>query len=336
MKVRVFRIGIDWITYQFDGTYEGEYFDSIFRDYSQTANQRFGFPFFDHKFNMTYIDGRTNVILLFQYLGTNVFELVKNLNANAGRQYSYKFTFYGAYFYIDALSDILLAFTKQYVRHMHLSRLDIALDCNILIPTLYKSKRTQFRAEQLFKTSDVLTGFYLGGRKANKKYLIRVYDKKLDSQKKGKFHLFLPYLMEDVVSRIEVELHVLTLQIFDITPQTIIEYEEARITAFASVRDCMQQYFASLCMNDQGTYFSSLKNVDFADIERLTTAGNPKKATEITDKLGYVRQFLTRGRRLKEWGIDPIEILERHFTSPLRPPLTEEGLNQLFSSDLPF
>jgi hypothetical protein len=336
MKVRVFRIGIDWITYQFDGTYEGEYFDSIFRDYSQTASQRFGFPFFDHEFDMTYSEGRTKVILLFQYHGTNVFELVKNLNANAGRQYSYKFTFYGAYFYIEELSDILLAFTKRYSEHMTISRLDIALDCNIPVPVLYRRNRTQFHTEQLHNKYKILTGFYMGQRKGNKKYLIRVYDKKLDSQKKGKFHLFLPYLMEDVVSRIEAELHVLTLQIFGITPKTIIEYEEARITAFASVPDCMQQYFASLCMNDQGTYFFPLKSVDFANIERLTTAMNPKKAEEIIDKIGYVSQFLSRGRRLKEWGIDPIEILERHFTSPLRPPLTEEGLNQLFSSDLPF
>src|SRR5437764_432096 len=111
MSVRVFRLGLDWITYQFEGSYEGAFFDSLFRDFSATANQRFSVPFFGHLFDIEYTETRTKCILIFQYLGNSVFELVKNMNPHSNRQYSYKFTFYGAYFYLEDLSKILLEFT---------------------------------------------------------------------------------------------------------------------------------------------------------------------------------------------------------------------------------
>lgn len=317
MIVLIYYLGLDWITYKFFGEYEGAFFDSLFRDFSETANQHFGVKFFGHDFDVSYFETRAKQVLLFTYIGTTVFELVKNRNSNsAARQYSYKFTFYGAYFYIEDLSDILLKFTKQYARHMRIYRLDIALDCNVPILSLYNNKHTQFVKEQLFKKYGILTGFYLGRRKGNDKYFLRIYDKKLDSNEKGKFHLFSRYFVEEVVSRIEIELHALTLDGIPITPQTIIEYEEARMTGFVSTKNRMEQYFASFCMNKGGTDFYDLKDVNFKDIKRITIASFTGKTEEIVDKMRYVKDFIGRAKTLKKMKIEPIPLLERHLKPP--------------------
>src|SRR3989338_873939 len=326
MKVRLFRLGLDWITYRFLDMYSDIFLDSFFLDYSETANQRFGVEFFGRQFDVTYIEAKTKHILIFQYQSTSVFEFVKIWKRFSISEYSYKFSFFCAYFYLDDLSDVLLAFTKRYVQQIAISRLDIALDTDIPIPVLYKRKRTQFQKQQLFKSLGVLTGFYLGARKGNKKFFIRVYDKKLDSKGKEKFHLFFPYLLEEAVSRIEAELLVLTLQTFGITPQTIIEYEEARMTNFVSKPNCLEQYFASLCLNKQGTYFYPLKSLDFANVERLTTATYKGKSEYILDEVSYIKDWLGRGVTLHNMKLDPVGLLQHHLAP--KPPM--EPSSKLF------
>src|SRR3989344_2450081 len=312
MKVRVFRLGLDWITYFFDESYADEFLEGLFAGFSETANQRFGVPFFGCEFDITYLKTEMKRILVFYYLGTSVFELVKH-QQTIKIKLGYKFTFYGAYFYIDDLSQILQAFTKLYQEHMHISRMDIALDCDVPVPVFYKRNRTQFHAEIDYKLYGVVSGFYLGSRKGNRKHFIRVYDKKIDSDKKEKFHLFLPYFGEEVVTRVEVEMHVLTLKTLGIIPQTIIDYEEARCTDFTITPNCLEQYFASLCMKKSGTFLYPLKNVHFKDVERLNTATFTGKVDdEILDKVRYVNIFVGMGRRLKKMGFDPYQILQRH------------------------
>lgn len=317
-------MGLDWITYQFVSAYVDAYLDSFFSYTSETANQRFNVDFFGHVFNVLSIECRSKHIVIFQQNGISVFELIRNRNLYSTRQYSYKFSFYGAYFYLDDLADVLLAFTKRYADFMTISRLDIALDCNIPIPVLYKRKKTQFQQKKLhINAEDVLTGFYLGVKKGNKKFLVRVYDKKLDSKTKEKFQLFLPYLMEETVSRIEAELHVLVLRNFKITPNTIIEYEEARLTYFAFAPNCMEQFFASLCMNEQGTYFKPLKGVDFAKVERLTTAVRTKRSEYILNTIPYIKDWLSRGLTLHKMKLNPLKLLEEHLKPkpPMEPSL---------------
>lgn len=331
MKTKVFRLGLDWITYLFDIGYVDAFLESLFLNFSETANQQFDISFFGRQFDITYTDTKTKRILLFHYLDTAVFELVKNQTTKSKRRLGYKFSFYGAYFYIDDLSEILLEFTRQYRGRMHISRLDIALDTDVPIPVLYRRKHTQFIKEKLFKTNGILTGFYLGSREGNRKHFIRVYDKKLDSGKKGKFHLFLPYLAEDIVSRVEVEMHVLTLKTLRITPQTVIDYEEARLTGFEGVPNCVEQYFASLCMKKGGTYFYPLKGVSFSKVERLNTATFTGLSDEIQDQILYIKQFVGRAKSLKRMGIDPIALLHRRFPPP---PLS--SLNQQDSLNLPY
>lgn len=220
----------------------------------------------------------------------------------------------------------MLDFTKHYSRHMIIQRLDIALDCNVPIPDLYNNKHTQFVKKELFINHDVMTGFYLGNRKGNKKHLIRCYDKKLDSTGKNKFHIFSTYFHHDVVSRIEVELHCLTLRAMGISPQVIIDHEEARQTGFISAPNCLEQYFASLCLDKQGTCFHILEDVSFKNVERLKTTITAKKGDAIVDELMYVKQFVTRAENLQKMRIDPIELLQRRL-----PPMTV-GLNQQGSS----
>ena len=96
MNVRVFRLGLDWITYLFDADYLDEFLESLFHGFSETANQRFNVPFFGCKFDITYTETKAKRILLFHYLGTAIFELVKQRKTKNRRQLGYKFSFYGA------------------------------------------------------------------------------------------------------------------------------------------------------------------------------------------------------------------------------------------------
>ncbi len=332
MSLRSFRLGFDWVTYQISPEIEGrdDEFLALFRGFSQTANTKYGVLFFGCPFDLLYDEGKGRRTIYFSYSGDAVFCLTMITHAERSKFVNYIFTFYGASFYVPDLSHILLAFTSKYLPYLSISRLDLALDCNVPVQELWDDQRTQFKKTKEYKNNGVLESFYFGQRKGNRKHFIRVYNKKADSETKQKFHLFLPYFGEETVTRIEVEMHVLTLKTLGIRPYSIVEYEKSKRDGEAAGLEFIERCFASLCMNDQGTYFYSLKELDFSAIERLTTAKYTGKAEAIIDTMAYAKQFISRGLRLKQMGIDPIALLQRHLT-PL-----PTGLNYPPSTDLPF
>ncbi len=318
MDIRVFRLGFDCIRYNFSRTFRGNSFEYLFEGLSENSPQKLNVGFLGHSFTVTYNETKSERILNFNHGHYRVFCLVKNMGMGIADHVPYTFLFDGSYFYFEELSECLLQFTSQYLPFLSLSRVDTALDCNVPVLKLWKKHKTQFRKKIPYINGDDIESFYLGMKKGNKKYLIRVYDKKADSYKKEKFLLFSHYLQEETVTRIEAELHTKTIKQLGITPEIIIRYEESRINGDSQGLEILQQYFASLCMNERGTYFHPLKGLDFSKIERLTIAkktGRMLHPEELAaaklkhERIPHIKQFITRSETLFRMGIDPLQVL---------------------------
>jgi hypothetical protein len=317
MKTQVFRLGFDWNTYQFYASFRSPLFESMFWCLSETSRQRFGVGFFGKPFDLLYSEGKGRRSIYFMYGIDAVFCLTQILDSGFKKKVSYEFTFYGAYFYIEDLSHILLEFLEKYVAYIKVTRCDIALDTNIPVQRLWQLKHTQFKKKRRFEDGDEFTGFYLGKREGNHKHFIRVYNKKLDSETKQKFHLFRHYLeQEGIVTRIEVQIHSITIKNLSITPQAILDYERARMTHFVFTPNILEQWFASLCMDHEngGTNFLPLKGLSFKNVERLKTTaftGRRKNVEEMEryEKYLQAQGFLTRSETMLRMGFDPILFL---------------------------
>ena len=120
------------------------------------------------------------------------------------------------------------------------------------------------------------------------------------------------------VTRIEAQILSITIKALKITPQVILDYEKARIEDFSSAPNILEQYFASLCLNEEtgGTNFYSLKGVNFKNVDRLKTTNFTSRRKNIEDMERYekylqAKGFLTRSETMLRMGFDPILFLIR-------------------------
>lgn len=224
------------------------------------------------------------------------------------RSMSFSLTFEGTFFAIPELLPFLVTFTKRFLNSLSVSRIDIALDCSVKTEVLWKWKRTQFRFNEVIRDRGYIETFYLGKKIGNKKYFIRVYDKKIDSMNKGKYALFHHYLSKDIVTRIEAEVHTITAKVLGITPQVLLEYVQACIAGEEDGLKPLEQWFASLCINEQGTCFYSLRGLALSQSTKLTTAKFTGRS-EAIERGRYVRTMLAYATRLHHDGFDVIGYL---------------------------
>lgn len=320
-------MGFDYLRFNLCNGFKGSTFAYLFEGFSENSDQKFDVPFLGHRFNLTYIGNRQKRIINFYHGPYHVFCLVENLDMGISRVVPYTFTFYGTYFYLPELQDCLVTFMRQYLTFLTVSRCDICLDVNIATEVLLKWKRTQFKFIDVIRNHGHVETFYLGRKLDNKKYFIRVYDKKIDSQGKGKFMLFHEYLSQETVTRIEAQINVLTCKVLRITPKAILEYIEASSIGDESRLHILEQWFASLCMNEQGTFFYSLRGLSLSNVTRLTTAKFTGRSKEI-EKSRYVRIFLAYAKRLHSMGFDVFSFLREHLP-PLRSDLNQQGSSNL-------
>lgn len=322
MSVRLFRFGIDYLRYNLCARFSHNHFAYLFVGLSQNSKQRFDVNFLGHHFDsIQYIETGQKMILNFYHDQYHVLTIERYLDMGVIHSVSYAVIFEGTFFAIPELFPFLVTFTQRYVRSLSVSRIDIALDCNVKTEKLWQSKRTQFRNDNVYRSGKHIETFYLGRQKGNKKYLIRVYDKKIDSQNKHKFVLFHHYLSEEIVTRIEAEVHTITAKILGITPEAILRYAKASIDGDEKGIEPLEQWFASLCMNEQGTFFYPLRGLALNKSEKLTTAKFTGRSENI-EQHRYIRTLLTYAKHLHEMGFDVIGFLKDNL------PLNETGSNQ--------
>ncbi len=316
MSVRLFRFGIDYLRYNLCAEFSHNHFAYLFQGLSENSKQKFDVELLGFQFTFVqYVETKQKLILNFYHDHYHIFTIERYLDMGIIQNVSYAVIFEGTFFAIPEIFPFLVTFTKRFLKFLTVSRIDIALDCNIKTETLWKWKRTQFRNDDVKRTDGHIETFYLGSRQNNKKHFIRVYDKKIDSMKKGKFILFHQYLAEDVVTRIEVEIHTITIGLLPITTQAILAYAEANLAGDENGIRILEQWFASLCMNTGGTFFYSLRGLSITKCEKLTTAKFTGRSEHV-EKQRYVRIFLTYAKRLQELGFDVFGFLEEHLKPP--------------------
>lgn len=302
-EVAALRFGVDTVRFNFSPDFSAVVFDLMFEGLSVNSPQNDNLSFMGRKVTGFFAQTRSKKILQLQYEGDMVICVEKILDAGIARSLAYTVTFYAAFFYIPSLEGMLESFLRVYGVHAKVSRVDLALDVLASVDDLWKSHRTKAQKKYVIRKAEKIETFYLGPKANNKRHFIRVYDKKLDSQKKGKFHLFASYFLEDMpVSRIEVQINVLSVSHFRIQPTDITESTECSGRMWEVFRDC--------CMNESGTDFAILP---FASVRKKLSS--PAQVQEFLDELPYARRMLGYARRLQEHGFDPVEYLRAHLAA---------------------
>jgi len=302
-EVEIIRFGVDTVRFNFSEKFYGAFFEALFSGMSLNSNQKNNVNFFGSLVDVYFSETAAKKILQIHYCGDAIMCIEKILDSGAARSLSYTVTFYAAYFYISSLKFLLPDFVRRYGHNMTVSRCDLALDVLCTVGKLWRSHKTKAQKKNVWKKGRKIETFYLGSKTGNKRHFIRVYDKKLDSRKKGKFHLFMSYLeQKKPVSRIEAQLNVISCNEFTLLPEHFLKTE--------GMEGKLWSVFQYVCMNESATSFS------IVPIPLVKSVHTLKKQTVFSlDKVPYARTMLGYARRLKEYGFDPIEYLRINLES---------------------
>lgn len=304
-EVQALRFGIDTVRFNFLEGYRSNIFEKLFEGLSLNSPQNDKLVFMGYEMTGLFAQTRAKKILQLQFEGDIVICIEQIIEAGLITKMSYTVTFYAAYFYITDLKGLLDRFIQQYKNNMKVSRVDIALDVLTSVDSLWQTHKTKAQKKNIFRKGDEIETFYLGPKANNKRHFIRVYNKKLDSARKGKFHLFASYFLESLpVSRIEVQINSLSVITFNIKCSDISES--------VSMSGRIWEIFKECCMNTSGTDFGILPFQKTS--KQISTA---KDVSSFLNELPYAKRMLGYARRLQEYGFDPIEYLREHLTVPI-------------------
>lgn len=300
-EVDVLHFGIDYVRLNFGPGFDGMYFNEFFNGLSINSNQK-NAHFFGRPVQVQYAETRQKKILMISFFGDSVICLEKILDGGIVKTISWTITFYGAYFYIPQIQGILNEVIKRYRVFLSVSRVDLALDVTETVNNLWKTHQTITQKKEIIQNSGIIQTFYLGSKRNNKRHFVRVYDKRLDSQKKGKFHLFIDYLEHDVVSRIELQINTLSVRTFGITIFDIENYlrQSPKETRLWDV-------FKRCCFNTSQTNFPTIK-IGSVSLKRVRNG--KKRNNDLLDELPYAAVMLGYARRLHEYGFDVLGYLK--------------------------
>lgn len=310
----MFRFGLDLVRFNFPSGFDSPLFESLFHGLSLNSAQSFGRDFFGGEFNIQLSsDGRQRKTVILSFMNDGCIHIEKVLDSGIAQSVSYAVTFYSTYFYINEIKKVLSNFIAKYKNDLSLSRTDLALDVDTTVQELWDCHRTQFKKKQSYENGADLETFYLGSKAYNKKHLIRVYNKKLDSRKKGKYHLFTEYLDQETVTRVELQLNVLSCKTFNIEPTHILDLfsKEKNEDAFNSP---LWEIFRSCCLNSQGTDFPI---IEASNIKETIKRPKNSKGNMILDEIPYARIMLGYARRLHGQGFDVIRYLRTHLSDDI-------------------
>lgn len=305
-KLEIYRFGLDFARFSFVPGFEGIGFDALMSGLSANSSQKMDQEFLGERFTiqLTQDSNKMKAVIL-QYEGHAVFHIEKCRDMGANKHMSYLFSFYSSFFYIPEMGELLERFIKRYKKHILVSRVDLSFDHNYSVFALNQNYRTKtIKYEQRGQGKNMQT-FYLGARKYNPKHFIRVYDKKLDSSKKGKYLLFGHYLGKETVTRVELQANVLSCRNFGIETSHILDLHNKRESkeAFGTF---LFQVFRSTCCNKSGTDFPDIHKKNY---ENLLVPLRTHQTNGILDEIPYARVMLGYARTLHKQGFDVLSYL---------------------------
>jgi len=310
--------GCDYLRLCFGHQYESGILDNYFSGLSANSNELFNVTFFgvdNLKFNAIFLQDRK--IGHFSYNGTAIIQITKMLPAKALKNSSWLVDFYSSIFHIPELLPMIEKMLNLWrdVPECRVSRIDLAADLVIPVEVMWKKKITNFsKINCIWGIGGHLETFYLGRKEKNKKHWIRVYDKKIDSQKKGKYGLYGHYItMSQPVTRCEAELHVQSCDQYRISLIDILDFlrldgDDVRSSRLFAV-------FLHTCGNQRGTSFYYIQKLtsDKVPTIKIFRPSGPKNLAYDLDKFNYARCMLGYAQNLKDNGFDPVKFIVEHL-----------------------
>jgi len=170
----------------------------------------------------------------------------------------YQFSFYSTYFQFPELKPFMVAVVARY-GGARVSRVDLALDTDMSVQSLWESKKTSFqKRSHYFEAENWMSTFYLGSKSFNKHHFIRVYDKILDTEKKKKQMIFPEiFSVEDrVYTRIEIQCEVETCKRLGVSVEDVVGFE--RTPKEDVFKTKLWESFKTLAFNPHTTDFGFL------------------------------------------------------------------------------
>ena len=303
-KPQLLHFGIDYIRLVFPKLFTSPDFTDFFVGLSANSNYR-EIDWFGFHFTLDYTYSGSRKTLKFTYDGYPIIYLVEYADMGAVAQnISYSLDIYGSAFYIPELQQFFSQFWRHIGCHGKVTRLDLACDV-MCTPKQFLDAGyvTQFPKGSKYglneKTGDCETRYFGEKKPKNKRHLIRVYDKLLDSQGKQKTKLFSHYFQFENVTRIEVEIRSTTCKSLKITPYKLGDY------------DFLESTFKTLAINPSGTCFNALIGFDMANVAKLKL---DRKNTDVPmSSLQRSNRFLGMAINLHESNADPVGFLIDKF-----------------------
>lgn len=285
-RVKVLRFGLDYLKYNFlhnhPQQYKNKEFASQFIGLSENSNETEA-KLLGYRFQGFYSRHRTDSIIHFHHNGHRVLLLKKwNGTDQVGSRMAYSFDFYSSFFTFPELKPFIDKFRHKYGHSARVARIDIACDLNIAVKDFMDAGfETRFKKVHKYgeslETGESETVYFGKKTGLNKRHLIRVYNKLLDTTKKKKFALYKDYFSYTNVTRVEVEVRSVTCKEMGITNEDIMDQE------------VLKSIFTTLCMNPRTTYFHALEALDLESTHiRKLSSSREKKIMAKEDRVKRV------------------------------------------------
>ncbi len=302
---KIIHFGIDYIRLIFSRYFVIKELNDFFIGLSANSNYR-EIDWYGYHFVLDYTFSGSKRTLKFTYENFPILYLCSYENTGViGQNISHSIDIYSTAFYIPELQRFFSQFWKNIGFRGKITRLDLACDL-ICTPKeiLDCGYITQFPKGAMLgyneKNGSCETRYFGEKQSKNKRHLIRIYDKLKDSQKKQKLKLFGAYFQFPNVTRVEVEIRSTTAKSLQITPQKIGDL------------DFLESVFRTLVINESGTYFNALSNLDLSQAQKIEL---DRSSVEIPlSRLDISKRFLGMAVNLHESGADPIGFLIEKFS----------------------
>jgi len=312
--------GCDYLRLTFGNQYESGLLDRYFSGLSENSNETFDNTFFGlsgFKFNALFLKDRK--VGHFTIKGCSVVQITKMLSPGALRNCSWIIDFYSSSFHMSEMVPVItkMLVTWKDCKDCRITRCDLAADFDLSTYYFWRSRATRFKKNYVITKNKHIETFYLGRKEKNKKHFIRVYDKKIDSQKKGKFGLYGHYIAsKKPVTRVEVEMHVHTLDKLNISIEKMLDF--FLLEKLYDKKSYLLACFIDLCGNRNASYFpavAALKKYGVPTIKK-TLSCEKKEFLFPMEQLQYAKVMLSYARTLQEAGFDPLMFLTEHLEVP--------------------